>query len=213
MKLITLYHSLLCRYGQQGWWPLIGHKGENPAKTGSARGYHPGEYSCPKNENERFEICVGAILTQNTSWVNAEKALLNLKKRNILTPEKILSSQKLADALKPSGYFNQKARKLKEFSFFYVKLKGKIPSRKELLSVWGIGEETADSILLYAYGQPEFVVDAYTKRIGKAFGFLSGGESYLTIKELFEKNLPRDFRVYQEFHALIVEEGKRGKAV
>ena len=167
MKLLKFYKKLLLLYGRQGWWPLLGVKGENPTKTGSMRGYHPGDYSYPKNDKQRFEICVGAILAQNTNWVNVEKALLNLQKAGVLDAKKVLQikKEKLAKLLRPAGYFNQKARKLKEFAQVYAKLGKRAPTREELLKIWGVGPETADSILLYAYKLPFFVVDAYTRRV------------------------------------------------
>ena len=206
-----IYNKLLKSYGPQGWWPLLDVKGVNPTKTGSINGYHPGDYSHPKNEKEKFEICIGAILTQNTSWPNVEKALINLKKLNAIDPKKILSinEDKLKEAIKPAGYFNQKAKKLKVFSEFFINLNEKTPSRNELLSVWGVGPETADSILLYAYKMPSFVVDAYTKRIFSRIGEIKKDEDYDKVKSVFEKNLKKDFKIYQEYHALVVEHAKR----
>jgi len=206
-----IYSILLKKYGFQGWWPLLGCKGTKPTKTGSIKGYHSGDYSCPRNNSQRFEICIGAILTQNTSWPQVEKALLNLKKLKALSPESLmkLDESKLKQAIKTAGYFNQKAKKLKIFAEFYINLKARTPTRDELLNVWGIGPETADSILLYAFNVPEFVVDAYTRRIFSKLGFIEKNASYNKIKKLFEKNLEKDFRLYQEYHALIVEHAKR----
>jgi len=206
-----IYSILLKKYGFQGWWPLLDCNGTNPTKTGLIKGYHPKDYSYPGNNKQRFEICIGAILTQNTSWPQVEKALLNLKGLKALTPQAIkkLNLEKLKQVIKPSGYFNQKAGKIKEFTDFYLSLKNKSPARDELLNVWGIGPETADSILLYAFNVPEFVVDAYTRRIFSKLGFIKKHASYEEIKKLFEKNLPKNPRIYQEYHALIVEHAKR----
>ena len=206
-----IYSILLKKYGFQGWWPLLSCNGANPTKTGSIKGYHPKDYSLPKNNSQRFEVCIGAILTQNTSWPQVEKALLNLKGLKALTPWAIkkLNLEKIKQAIKPAGYFNQKARKIKEFTDFYLSLKNRIPARDELLNVWGIGPETADSMLLYAFNIPEFVVDAYTRRVFSKLGFIRKDASYEEIKKLFEKNLPRDSRLYQEYHALIVEHAKK----
>jgi len=206
-----LYEKLLKLYDPQGWWPLLECKGTNPTKTGSIKGYHPNDYSYPRNKKQIFEICIGAILTQNTSWPQVEKALLNLRKLKALTPMKIkkLNLEKLKQAIKPAGYFNQKAKKLKIFAEFYINLKGKTPTREELLNVWGIGPETADSILLYAFKVPTFVVDAYTKRIFAKLGLIEKNEQYEKVKKMFEENLPKDFKLYQEYHALIVEHAKR----
>lgn len=192
-----IYNKLYKEYGPQGWWPLINYKGINPTKTGSVKGYHPGNYIFPTNEKEKFEICLGAILTQNTSWPNVEKALINLNRQNILDAKKILESdeRKIKECIKPAGYYNQKYTKIIIFSNFFVKLKRKTPEREQLLGLWGIGEETADSILLYAYKKPVLIKDAYTKRIFERVGIKHVN------KIKYEK--------MNEFHALIVEHCKR----
>ncbi|MBW2971179.1 endonuclease III domain-containing protein [Candidatus Woesearchaeota archaeon] len=198
MNLLKLYKELLNEYGPQGWWPLI------------ETGYHKGDYSYPNTQEQVFEICIGTILTQNTAWKNVEKAILNLNKvdaLNVIGLER-LSDGKLRELVKVSGYFNQKAKKLRAFSKFYTQLEDKTPTRKELLEVWGIGPETADSILLYAYKKPEFVVDAYTKRLLLRLGLIDETAKYDEIKTLFEQNLEKDYKLFQEFHALIVEKGK-----
>jgi len=182
----------------------------NPTKSGSINGYHPKDYSYPKNIFQRFEICVGAILAQNTSWPNVEKALVNLKSRGLLKPDEMNDCDEaiLKECIRPAGYYNQKARKLDVFSEFFLELGERTPQRDELLSLWGIGHETADSILLYAYNVPVFVVDAYTRRLLRSMDLIRGDETYDDIRLMLEKNLPKDIKVYQEFHALIVEEGK-----
>lgn len=204
-NLINIYNSLLKQHGYQGWWPIFSCKNSKNNK-----GYHPGDYNYPRNIRQQFEICVGAILTQNTAWTNVEKALYNLKDKKLLNAKAIIDSkiEELRVAVKPAGYYNQKADYLKEFALFYLSLKGKTPARAELLAVKGIGPETADSILLYAYSQPEFVVDAYTKRMFSQLGFFNEKERYHKVKEIFEKALPRDVALYQEYHALIVEHAK-----
>lgn len=173
--------------------------------------YHPGNYNYPENNEQRFEICAGAILTQNTAWINVEKALINIDKLSAMNAFSIVNTGDsiLREAVKPAGYFNQKAVYLKTFALFYIALKGRIPSRNELLSVKGIGPETADSILLYAYNQPEFVIDAYTKRIFSFLGFFPENTKYDEIKKMFINSLPADFILFQEYHALIVEHAKR----
>ena len=208
--ILTIYEELLKLHNRQGWWPLTGINGKNPTKTGSLRGYHPGDYHHPKTKKEKFEICLGAILTQNTSWPNVEKAILGLEREKILAPEKILKSLdlKLIECIKPSGYFNQKTKKIRIFSEFYIGLKNKTPARDELLAIWGIGPETADSMLLYAWHVPTFVVDAYTRRIFTHLKLIKEKSSYEQIKEIFEKNLPRNHEIYNEYHALIVEHAK-----
>lgn len=210
-KLLNIYKSLLKKYGPQGWWPLLGYNNEkiinNPE---SQKGYHPGDYSFPKNNRQRFEVCTGAILTQNTAWSNVEKALINLKKGNLLNAKAINEADIdiIKECIRPAGYFNQKSVYLKELSEFFISLKGKIPERNDLLKVKGIGPETADSILLYAYNQPEFIVDNYTKRIFSDLGFFKNSAEYYEVKEVFSGKLPQDIVIYQEFHALIVVHAK-----
>lgn len=213
MRLLKFYKKLLSLYGRQGWWPLLGVRGENPTKTGSVQGYHPGNYSYPKNDGQRFEICVGAILAQNTNWANVEKALVNLQKAGAMDAKKILQikKEKLAKLVRPAGYFNQKAKKLKKFAKFYCGIGGQAPKREELLNIWGVGEETADSILLYAYKKPYFVVDAYTKRVFAKKKFCKQDEKYGKIRKMCEEELPSDYKLFQEFHALIVEHAKNLK--
>ncbi|HOM31892.1 MAG TPA: endonuclease III domain-containing protein, partial [Acetomicrobium flavidum] len=203
-KVMAIYEALLKHYGPQGWWPVAGS-------------YHPGDYGVPKNEEEAFEIIAGAVLTQNTAWTSVERALENLRRIEALNPCKILalSLDVLKSAIRPAGFFNQKAIYLREIALLFAGLKGRTPSRKELMSVKGVGNETADSILLYAYKRPEFVIDAYTKRIATALGLAERGAGYIELKDLFESNLPRDVAIYQEYHALLVEHAKRfysGKA-
>lgn len=199
-KIEGIYNILLEKYKEQGWWPLFNHK------TNKIE-YHPKDYSYPKTEEERFEICVGAILTQNTSWMNVEKAIKNLKENNILNTKKILElkEKELALLIKSSGYHNQKAKKLKKFTEFYIKNN---ISRDKLLKIWGIGPETADSILLYAYKKQYFVIDAYTKRILSRIGLCDKNVSYNELQSLIEKSTKKDYRTYNEFHALLVKLGK-----
>ncbi len=177
--MIEIYQILLNHFGKQKWWPC---------RTG-----------------DRFEIIVGAILTQNTNWKNVDKALDNLIKNKMLSKNKIkkIPISRLSALIKPAGYYNQKAKKLKAF----VKYNGKI-TRASLLSIWGIGYETADSIMLYAYNKPYFVVDAYTKRIFSRLGLIKT-QDYEYVRNYFESKLPKSISVYKEFHALIVELAKR----
>jgi endonuclease III related protein len=188
------YYELLFRtYGPQKWWP---------AQT-------------------RFEVIVGAILTQNTTWTNVERALKALRRNRLLSPVALrrISVAKLAPLIRSSGYFRQKARKLKEFAAFLQKhYAGSLSKmfrsstsvlREQLLTVHGIGPETADSILLYAGKHPVFVVDAYTHRILQRHGLLHGKETYEEIRGLFESSLPLDAAIFNEFHALIVHLGKQ----
>ena len=186
------FDTLFQAHGQQHWWP-----GRSP-----------------------FEVIVGAILVQNTSWVNAARAIANLRQAKLLTPSALdkIPQAKLARLIRSSGYFRQKARKLKKFVKFLRKehrgslaVMFRFPTaklREQLLSVHGIGPETADSILLYAGNHPVFVVDTYTRRILQRHGLATGKESYEAISGLFEKSLPNDPKLFNEFHALIVHAGK-----
>jgi endonuclease-3 related protein len=189
-SLRAVHDRLFAANGHQHWWP-----GET-----------------------RFEIMVGAVLTQNTAWVNVERAILNLKQARVLTPATIVaaSPRRLAVLLKPSGYFNVKAKRLRAFCRWLIAEGGarrlaRLPTdelRRRLLAVHGVGPETADDILLYAFDRPVFVVDAYTRRIFTRLGFLEGREDYETIRALFERALGADVPLYNEYHALIVRHGK-----
>jgi len=208
-KIQEIYKTLYEVYGPQGWWPFVGSDGG---------GYHPSDYAFPRDENEVFEVCLGSILTQNTTFTSVVKSLHNLNDMKCLNHEAIknMPLDELKIAIKPSGYHNQKANYILEFIGFFENLKGKIPSRDELLHVRGVGEETADSMLLFAYNQPQFKVDAYTKRLLAHLGIVAENAKYKEIKELMEhelKNIIKDKAelviVYQEFHALIVNHAKQ----
>lgn len=212
-----IYKILYKDYGPQGWWPLITHKGTNPTKTGSIKGYHPGDYHFPVNNKQRFEIMIGALLTQNTSWTNVEKAITNLDKANLVDENKILKANlyKIAELIKPAGYYNQKAERLQILAKWFLENKDKINSmetnelRKKLLGLKGVGPETADSILLYAFKRPLFVIDTYTKRIFSRLEYLSEKSCYDEWQELFMDKLKHDVNIFNEYHALIVEHAKR----
>jgi endonuclease-3 related protein len=192
LSLRKIYSRLYARFGPQGWWP-----GKTP-----------------------FEISVGAILTQNTNWANVEKAVANLKAARVLSPRKLyaLTERQLAELIRPSGYYNVKARRLRAFLSLLCEKYGaslkrmfRLPLeelRQELLSVNGIGEETADSIILYAAEKPTFVIDAYTRRILSRHGFCEPKATYAEIKMIFESALKPDVQLYNEFHALFVRLGK-----
>ena len=191
-KLPEIYQRLFHAFGPQHWWP-----GDSP-----------------------FEISVGAILTQNTNWGNVEKAIHNLKKQDALAVKTIhdMPFQKLAELIKPAGYFNVKAKRLKNFIHFLMnKYHGSMKRigdgdmqviRKILLDVNGIGPETADSILLYALGKPLFVIDAYTKRVLSRHGIMGNEKSYDNFQELFHSSLKKNIRLFNEYHALFVKVGK-----
>jgi len=208
---MKIYNYLYTLYGPQGWWPLMELETENWNKTGATHGYHPLNYDIPYIPEQRYEIILGAILTQNTTWISAEKALINLKELDVMHPQKLLAMDDniLKEAIRCAGFLNLKSVYVKEISLFFLALDGQIPSRKELLKVKGVGNETADSILLYAYTKPEFVVDAYTRRIFSNLDLVDEKISYMNLKKLFEENLPRQVPIYQEYHALIVEHAKR----
>jgi endonuclease-3 related protein len=160
-------------------------------------------------------VAAGAVLTQGTAWLNAEKAVLCLLTSGTLTPEGILSTPRevLAEIIRSAGYFNLKARKLEELARFFRTLPRdgsgySAPSRDSLLSVWGIGPETADSILQFAFGVPTFVVDEYTRRIAGRLGCEHADSSYEKFQSCIEIDIPRTWIVHSEFHALLVEHAK-----
>jgi endonuclease-3 related protein len=191
-ELHNIYNSLYHYFGPQHWWPA----------------------------DSSFEVVVGAILTQNTNWTNVEKAISNLKHDDSLNPSAIdrMPVNRLAELIRPSGYFNVKAQRLKHFMCFFMKTyhgkmsvmkKERLPSiRKKLLSVKGIGPETADSILLYALEKPIFVIDAYTKRVLARHTILDYNETYETYQELFHSSLNKNVRLFKEYHALLVRLAK-----
>lgn len=200
-----IYDTLFKKYGKQGWWPL--------SKGGLETKHHNGK---PVSDKDKFEIMVGAILTQNTSWTNVEKAIFNLNKAKLMSAENIAKApvNKIALLIKPAGYYNQKAARLKIIADYFLKNKSIFlleakKLRQELLQVNGIGLETADSIVLYAFEKPSFVVDAYTRRIFSRLGLLKEEDKYGEIQKLFESNLPSDVGLFKEYHALIVEHAKR----
>ena len=190
--LTEIYRLLYDALGPQHWWP-----GET-----------------------RFEIITGAILTQNTSWANVEKAITNLKSADCLTPEKLhrLDPAQLAELIRPAGYYNIKAKRLKNFiNWLFDNYEGELTNlesidtdqlRAELLAIKGVGRETADSILLYAFDRPIFVVDAYTARVVFRHELISPEADYEQLKELFESSLPVDTQLFNEYHALLVRVGK-----
>jgi endonuclease-3 related protein len=211
-ELREIYGLLYHAYGPQGWWPLAGRAGTTGHDSG---GYHKGDYRLPRLRRDKFEIMAGALLTQNTAWTNVSKALEKLRRAGLVLPERILDfdETKLAQLIRSSGYYNQKARKLKSLSAAcdsHNWLSGrKPPGRKELLTVWGVGEETADSILLYVFGVCIFVVDAYTKRLLLRLGLIAPRAGYGHVQSLFHAQLEKRYELYNEYHALIVEHAKQ----
>jgi len=191
--LLNIYRQLLARYGPQHWWPA----------------------------EEPFEVIVGAILTQSAAWGNVEKAIANLRAANALSPKALrqLSTSKLAKLVRPCGYYNAKARKLKSFAYWLGNHHGDDlirlfardidELRQQLLSINGIGQETADSIILYAADKPIFVVDAYTRRIISRIGLAPAKNSYADYQTLFMENLSPDAALFNEYHALLVYLGKK----
>jgi len=189
-RINSIYKLLYNRFGPQHWWP-----GDTP-----------------------FEVMVGAILTQNTAWKNVERAIDNMKEAGILDPYEIykISGEELARIIKPSGFFNIKARRLKDFIAVFIEryrasiknMKKDPDIRKHLLEIPGIGKETADSILLYALEIPIFVVDAYTKRIFRRHFVIDENADYDTVQKIFMASLPEDTQLFNEYHALIVRLAK-----
>ena len=191
-KLLELYNRLYSAIGPRHWWPA-----DSP-----------------------FEVIIGAILTQNTSWKNVEKAIHALKERDLLDPLKILTVEEalLAETIKSSGFFNIKAKRIKNFiHFLFACYQGSLekmfseklsPLREKLLKINGVGPETADSILLYAGGKPIFVVDAYTKRIFERHNLISESDGYDETQSLFMENLEKNVSMFNEYHALMVYVGK-----
>lgn len=189
-RLLAVYRRLHAAHGPQHWWP----------------------------GDSRFEIMVGAVLTQNTAWTNVEKAIANLKTAKALSPEVIAAAphRRLAAWLKPSGYFNIKAQRLRALCTWLIRHGGvpriaRLPTevlRAELLRVHGIGPETADDILLYAFKRPVFVIDAYTRRLFERLGVIQGQEGYETLRQMFEALLPANQQLFNDFHALIVAHAK-----
>jgi len=196
-----IFKILLKEYSGQRWWP-----------TTLKGSLYPSYHGKKNSKKQKFEIIIGAVLAQNTSWKNAEKAIYNLNRENLLDIGRLekITEKKLAELIKPAGYYNQKAKKIKQMIRFLMS--GKPVDRKNLLSVWGVGRETADSILLYAYDVPVFVIDAYTKRIFSRLGFCDEGCDYDELQKLFMDNLvayKADHRSFNEYHALLVEHAKR----
>lgn len=191
-QVYDFYHILFKYYGPQYWWPA----------------------------QSSFEVMVGAVLTQNTSWDNVEKAINNLKEKRLLNIDKInsLSEQQLALEIKSAGFYRAKAKYLKALVGYLIrKYNGKISLmkkeplaklRNELLNIYGIGKETADSILLYALSKPIFVVDAYTKRIFSRHLLIKPNTGYDELQKFMTDNLPYSINVYKEYHALLVRLGK-----
>ena len=196
--LVDIYENLLSAYGRQGWWPVTRDGGTEPEYVGGVR-----------NDLHRFEVAVGAILTQNTAWRNASRAIENLNRAGLLSPDAIRTAglPELAETIRPAGYYNQKAKRLKRLASHLSA--NTTPSRESLLALNDVGPETADSIMLYGFSQPYFVIDAYTRRIFSRAGIIEGGEPYDKIRFMFERGLPRNVELYQEYHALIVEHAKR----
>ena len=189
-KLTALYSRLINAYGPQHWWPA----------------------------ESSFEVIVGAVLTQNTSWKNVEKAITGLKNAGLLDLDSIaaLPREDLAELIRSSGFFNVKAKRLKNLCG-WLQSQGGLDAlaqwdttrfRRALLAINGIGPETADDILLYAYQRPVFVIDSYTRRLLTKLGLVQGNEDYEALRQMFESCLPPEHSLYNEYHALIVRHAK-----
>jgi len=189
-QLMTVYQRLLEAYGAQNWWPA----------------------------DSTFEVMIGAVLTQNTAWANVEKAIANLKQSDCMTLDKILASseEELAQLIRPSGYFNIKAKRLKNLCLWIAENGGEFKLaevstdtlRSSLLQVNGVGPETADDILLYAFERPVFVIDTYTRRLFANLRLIGGDEPYEELREIFEAELEADVILFNQYHALIVRHAK-----
>ncbi|MDD5691795.1 MAG: endonuclease III domain-containing protein [Candidatus Omnitrophica bacterium] len=191
-KLQDIFRRLYSEFGPQHWWPA----------------------------EDSFEVIIGAFLTQGTNWLNVEKAIARLKEKKALEPGKLfrMSSAKISSLIKSSGYHNIKAARIKEFLKFFFEIYqgdlGKMSKekmrklRKLLLSVKGIGPETADSILLYALNKPVFVVDAYTKRVFSRHGLINDDAGYAHVQDIFMRNLKNNAKMFNEYHALLVRLAK-----
>lgn len=191
-SLLAIYDTLYQRYGPQHWWPA----------------------------EEPFEVIIGAILTQSTAWANVEQAIANLKRAGVLHPAGLhgLEPAELAALIRPSGYFNQKAKKILAFVQRLTAAHGgdlarlfalDLPAlREELLGIYGIGPETADSIILYAAEKPIFVIDAYTVRIFGRLGFAGAEGGYAGLQRMYMDHLPHDVQLFNEYHGLLVRHGK-----
>jgi endonuclease III related protein len=191
-NLLEVYERLLARFGPQHWWP-----GDSP-----------------------FEIMVGAVLVQNTAWKNVERAIQNLRDASVMEPHALyaLPPDELAEMIRPAGYFQVKAKRLRNLLKFMIdEYDGSLDAmflnnlstlREQLLAIHGIGPETADAILLYAGGLPTFVVDTYTHRVLARHGWIGYDSDYHDIKDYFETALPADANLYNEYHALLVRAGK-----
>ncbi|MDE0015267.1 endonuclease III domain-containing protein [Candidatus Poribacteria bacterium] len=189
-KLYSLYNQLLAQHGDRKWWPA-----DTP-----------------------FEVALGAILTQATSWRNVEKAMENLRNAGAFTAEEIasISQTALEQLIRPSRYFRMKAQKVRAFVDYiterpmHVMFAQDVPQlREELLSIYGVGPETADTIILYAASKPSFVVDSYTYRLFSRLGWIEGKYNYAKLRAMFMDNLPHDVELFNEYHALIVRHGAR----
>jgi len=195
---MEMYRAMRSRFGHRAWWPAAA---ASPAER-------------------KLEICVGAILTQNTNWKNVEKAIANLRAAGCTSVGSILAQPHaaLAEIIRPAGYYNVKAKRLRNFLARVREGFGQdmeaflnrpaAALREDLLSVNGIGRETADSIVLYAAGKATFVVDAYTARIGVRHRLFGPEDDYDAIQEFFESHLPADAELFNDYHAQLVETGK-----
>lgn len=189
--ILELYQRLMNAYGPQYWWPA----------------------------DSDFEVMVGAVLTQNTAWKNVERAIANLKHENKICIEEVikLPDTALAELIRPSGYFNVKTRRLKNLCHWVQSVggidklyeMGTIEFRDNLLAVNGVGPETADDILLYAFNRPVFVIDTYTRRLFSSLGLIKGDEPYESLQNKFEACLDSDYQLFNEYHALIVRHAKQ----
>ncbi len=231
-RLRALLEALVERHGPQGWWPVRTERAHFTTGGGprQERGYHPGEAGFPRTRAGRWEIVAGAVLTQNTAWSNVERALDALTATGTESPEAVLalSLDELARLVRPAGYYNQKSGYLRAVAGWFLAADPTLSgaprtratleaARPALLGVRGVGPETADSVLLYAYALPTFVIDAYTRRVLGARDLVAPDAPYEVLRSNCEASLrdPTDAATverWQEFHAVLVEEAKAARA-
>jgi len=228
-RIIAAIERMTKEYGGQGWWPVRCERKHFTRPRGQLErdGYHPKQFDFPRTRKGRWEICCGAVLTQNTAWTNVRQALANLEQAGLSTPGRLVahSLTELRRLIRPAGYFNQKSGYVRAVAEWFLVNDRKLAhgersrsrlelARAALLGVRGVGPETADSILLYAYSLPTFVVDTYTRRVFGRLAIVEAKASYESIRALLEEALiqptvHQTVRAWQEAHALIVAHAKR----
>ncbi|MBN2149859.1 MAG: hypothetical protein JW839_00305 [Candidatus Lokiarchaeota archaeon] len=208
-----IYHLLLNEYGNQGWWPLSRYYSAGALPPTVPTGYHEGDYRPPEGDEDVLEVIVGAILAQNVSWIGVEKAIRAIKRRNGFSMASLRSipDAEMQDLIYTTRFYREKAKRIRDaldaISSAGLSRLHERPAeglREFFLSIKGIGRETADSIVLYAFKKPLFVVDAYTRRLFSRLGLVDKSEDYDAIQAFFQGSVARDHETYNEYHALVV---------